>query len=231
MTTKHIIQQLKAMGDEDLIAFKHNKYAITTTNALGISMKDLKAFAKQIKYNKELALELYDTGIYEAKILCAIILKPSDVTVPLAKKWIAHFDNWEICDTYCMQLIAKSDIAIKVIELYKDAKDEYQRRASFAVMAAFASHRTQVNSTYESFLPYIVTAATDQRNFVKKAVNWALRSIGKRNVDLKIKAIEVAQIILQSNNKTATWIAKDALKELQLPTVRVSDYPRHIYRQ
>jgi 3-methyladenine DNA glycosylase AlkD len=231
MLTKQIIEQLKVMGNEELIAFKAKKYAITTTNALGISMKDLKAFAKQIKNNKELALELYDTGIYEAKILCAIILKTSDVTVPLAKKWIADFDNWEICDTYCMQLIAKSDIAIQVIELYKNAKDEYQRRASYAVMAAYTSHRTEDNAVFENFLPYIIKASTDERNFVKKAVNWALRSIGKRNVDLKIKAIEVAQTILQSNNKTATWIAKDALKELELPTVRVSDYPRHIYRQ
>ncbi len=228
---KQIVQQLKAKGNIEVSLFKQKKFGITATNALGITIKDLKEIAKSIPYNKALSLQLYDTQIYEAKLLCAILLKPTDVDFALAQKWIAEFDTWEICDTFCMKLFAKSTIALNVIDFYKNAEKEFEKRAAFAVMAAYTmANKNADNVVFENFLQIIINAATDERNFIKKAVNWALRNIGKRNIDLKEKAIATAKIILNNNNKAAQWIAKDALRELQLPNVRVSDYPRHIYR-
>ncbi len=229
--TTAIIKHLKSLANPAILNQKENQYGIVTKNGLGIKMKELKEYAATIGYNKELALALYDENIYEAKLMCAILLKPIDVTLPLANKWISDFDNWEICDTFCMHLIAKSKIALQVIEKFITHKNEYQKRAAFAIMAAYCnSNKNATNNIYEKFLLAIITNANDDRNFVKKAVNWALRSIGKRNVDLHKLALKAAYKILENPSKAAQWIAKDAINELESDSVNIVDYPRSIYR-
>ena len=130
-----------------------------------------------------------------------------------------------------MSVFAKSELATQLIYLWKDSEEEFIKRASFATMAGYilADKKAQ-NAVFEAFFPIIISGATDERNFVKKAVNWALRTIGKRNIDLKYHAIEISNQLLETESKSAHWIAKDALRELEKDNVKMQDHPRHIYR-
>lgn len=226
-----IINHLKAIADPQLIEMRAKKYGIQSKNALGISMKQLNALRKEIKGSKELALALFESDIYEAKLLCAKMLKPSEVTESLAEAWLDHFDNWEICDTYCMGLFAKSSFAEQKIKAWAEYDQEFKKRAAFATLAAYCmANKKSDNAHFVQFFPLIEKHADDDRLYVKKAVNWALRSIGKRNKDLKKEALDFSSTLLMSNSITTQWIAKDAIKELENPSVRLSDYPRTIYR-
>lgn len=179
-----------------------------------------------------MALQLFDSGIYEARILCAKIYNPEDLTEELMEKWVVTFDNWEICDTFCMGMFAKSKHAISKAFEWSKRKNEFEKRAAFTIIAAYCmADKKAPNNTFEQFFPLIKREASDERLYVKKAVNWSLRGIGKRNIDLNKMAIEVANELLELNNKTASWIAKDALKELQGSKVNILDYPRAIYRK
>jgi len=146
------------------------------------------------------------------------------------EKWVKTFENWEICDSFCMGLFAKSKFAVTKIMEWTERKPEFEKRAGFAIMAAYCmANKTSNNEIFEQFFPIIKREVNDERLYVKKAVNWALRNIGKRNIDLNEKAIEIAKEILNFESKSAKWIAKDALKELQKDGVRISNYPRKIY--
>ncbi len=232
MTTDEIIDLLKEQADPNKIVFKQTKFGVISNNALGIYHKELKALAKQIPKNDKIAIELFDSNIYEAKLLCSKIFNPENLTESLMDKWTRTFENWEICDSFCMGLFAKSKYAVtKSIEWTKRTR-EFEKRAGFTTIAAYCmSDKTSHNDTFEQFFPIIKRECTDERIYVKKAVNWALRNIGKRNIDLKSKAIVVSEEILKQNNKTARWIATNALKELNSEKVRIADYPRKIYRK
>jgi 3-methyladenine DNA glycosylase AlkD len=231
MTYKQIISELKNLGDKDIKKFKEKKFGIVGNNSLGISQKDLKELAKNIEKDNQLAIQLFDSEIYEARILCSKLYKVNDLNEELMEKWVVTFENWEICDSFCMGLFAKSKFAIpKAIE-WTGREREFEKRAGFAIIAAYCmADKKAKNEVYENFFPIIKRHSTDERIYVKKAVNWALRSIGKRNIDLNIKAIGVANDIIMINNKTAMWIAKDALKELKSDRVKILDYPREDYR-
>lgn len=231
MTYHEIIEELKLLANEENVKFKEKKFGIVSNNALGIYHKDLKALAKQIKKNDELAIQLFESNIYEARILCSMIYNPNNLTEELMEKWIRTFENWEICDSFCMALFAKSSCASFMAVKLSDGKGEFEKRAAFSIMAALCmSDKYAENAVFEEFLDIIKRESTDDRQYVKKAVNWALRNIGKRNKDLKESAIICANEILKLKNKTADWIANDAIKELRKENVRCSDYPRHIYR-
>ncbi|WP_294733795.1 DNA alkylation repair protein [uncultured Flavobacterium sp.] len=231
MIYNKVIEQLYELKDEEKVAFKAKKYAIVSNNSLGIYHKDLKVLAKEIGQDNELAIQLFDSGIYEARLLCSKIFKPKDVTEPLMEKWVVTFENWEICDSFCMGLFAKSKFALAKIIDWTERESEFEKRAGFAIMAAYCmADKKSDNDLFEQFFPIIKREASDERLYVKKAINWALRNIGKRNVDLNKKAIEVAKEILELDSKSAKWIAKDALTELQKEGVRMSDYPRVQYR-
>ncbi len=231
MTYEEIISKLHELENPEKAVFKAKKFGIVTNNALGIYMSDLNALARSIGKDKALALQLFDADIYEAKILCSKIFHPKELTEELMEKWVSTFDNWEICDSFSMGIFAKSKFALPKINEWTSRTATFEKRAGFATMAAYCMADKKANNTvFESFLPLIQNAATDERNFVKKAVNWALRSIGKRNQDLRKTAIGCAKGLLQMENRTAHWIARDALKELEGDKVRMSDYPRHIYR-
>ena len=231
MTYKEIIDCLYDLQDADKVEFKKKKFGIVSNNSLGIYHSDLKVIAKEIGRDNELAIQLFDSGIYEARLLCSKLFKPKDVTNQLMEKWVVTFENWEICDSFCMGLFAKSSLALPKIVEWVEREPEFEKRAGFTIMAAYCmADKKACNKVFEQFFPIIQQHSADDRLYVKKAVNWALRNIGKRNIDLNKKGITLAQEILKSESKSAQWIAKDALTELQKENVRMSDYPRAIYR-
>ena len=231
MTCKEIIEALYDLEDKDKVAFKAKKFGIISNNSLGIYHKDLKVMAKEIGVDNTLALQLFDSEIYEARLLCSKLFKPKDVTEELMEKWVKTFENWEICDSFCMGLFSKSNFALAKILEWSEREPEFEKRAAFATLASYCmADKTSDNNLFEQFFSIIKREAHDERLYVKKAVNWALRNLGKRNIDLNHKAIEVANDILEFESKSAQWIAKNALAELQKEGIRMSDYPRAIYR-
>lgn len=232
MTYSEIIDGLHELKDTEKVVFKEKKFGIKANNSFGIFHKELKLIAKEIGHDKELALQLFDSGIYEGRLLCSKIFKPNDLTEALIEKWLKTFENWEICDSYCMGLFSKSKFALAKIIEWTEREAEFEKRAGFATMAAYCmADKKSENTLFEQFLPIIIREACDDRLYVKKAVNWALRNIGKRNTDLNNKAIETAYELLEINNKSAKWIATNALTELQKENLRMSDYPRAVYRK
>ena len=231
MTYKETIKCLYDLQDTEKVIFKQKKFGIISNNALGIYHKDLKVIAKAIGQDNELALQLFDSGIYEARLLCSKLFKPKDVSEDLMEKWVKTFENWEICDSFCMGLFSKSGFALAKILEWSERQPEFEKRAAFATLASYCmADKTSENEHFEQFFTIIKREANDDRLYVKKAVNWTLRNIGKRNIDLNRKAIEVANEILEFESKSAKWIAKNALTELQKEHIRMSDYPRAIYR-
>lgn len=232
MNYNEIIERLYELQDPEKILLKEKKFGIIAHNSLGIYHKDLKIIAKEIGKDNTLAIELFDSGIYEARLLCSKIFHIKDLTEPLMEKWVKTFENWEICDSFSMGLFAKSKFALAKILEWTERTPEFEKRAGFAMMAAYCmADKKSDNDLFEQFFPIIIREANDERLYVKKAVNWALRNIGKRNVDLKHQAINVANLLLKNKTPPANWIAKNALSELQKTGIRSSDYPRDIYRK
>ncbi|WP_339925959.1 DNA alkylation repair protein [uncultured Cyclobacterium sp.] len=231
MTYKETIERLYALQNPEKVTFKEKKFGIVSNNSLGIYHSELKKIAKDIGKDNALALQLFDSGIYEARILCSKIFKPKDVTEALMEKWVKTFENWEVCDSFSMGLFAKSDFALPKILEWTKRKPEFEKRAGFTIIASYCmADKLSENDLFESLFPIIKQEANDERIYVKKAVNWALRNIGKRNRDLNKKAILVAQELLETESPSAKWIAKNALSELERDNIRMSDYPRVKYR-
>lgn len=231
MNIKDILIKLKKLSNPDKIKFKEEKFGITSNNSLGIYHKDLKELAKEIGSNNQIAIELFDSEIYEARILCSKIYNAKDITQEQMQKWVNTFENWEICDSFCMGFFAKSEYALQKTEEWSNNEKEFIKRASFTIMASYGfANKNAINDIFERFLEIIEREVNDDRIYVKKAVNWALRNIGKRNKDLHKKAIESANRILQNKSKSAQWIAKDALRELNKKDLNILDYPREVYR-
>lgn len=231
MTYSKIIARLYDLQDPEKVIFKERKFGIVSNNALGIYHKDLTVLAKDIGPNNDLALQLFDSGIYEARLLCSKMYKPTDVTESLMEKWVSTFENWEICDSFCMGLFSKSKFAHPKILEWTQREPEFEKRAGFTILASYCmANKMSGNEHFEQFFPIIKRDSNDERLYVKKAVNWALRNIGKRNIDLNKRAVEVAYELLELESKSAQWIGKDALAELQKGNVRMSDYPRSEYR-
>ena len=232
MTYNEIMECLYDLQDAEKVIFKAQKFGIVSNNSLGIYHKELKIIAKEIGQDNELALQLFDSGIYEGRLLCSKMFKPKDVTEDLMEKWVKTFENWEICDSFSMGLFAKSKFALAKIVEWTERKAEFEKRAGFATLAAYCmADKKSGNELFEQFFSIIKREANDERLYVKKAVNWALRNIGKRNIDLNEIAIEVANEILKFESKAAKWIAKNALTELQKEGVRISNYPRSMYKK
>ncbi len=228
---EQILTRLRELGDPAKVEFKAKKFGIYTKNALGVYMKDLNELIKQIPKNEALANRLFDSQVYEARLICSKIYPPKLLTSEHMDSWVVTFDNWEICDSFGMKLFARSPHAVSKIHEWYTREPEFEKRVAFTIMATYCmADKKANNQVYLDFLPLIIQASADDRNFVKKAVNWALRSIGKRNQDLNKAAIATAYEILKSSSKTAKWIAKDALRELQSPKANILDYPRAIYR-
>lgn len=196
------------------------RFGISPHNTLGVSVPDLRMIAKETGTNHGLALELWRTGIHEARNLAGLIDDPSAVTETQMERWAGDFDSWDICDGVCSNLFDKTPFAAAKARAWSRRKEEYVKRAGFVLMAALAVHdKEAADKLFESFLPIIKRESIDDRNFVRKAVNWALRQIGKRNVNLNRVAIRTAKEIQRIDSRAAKWVATDALRELEGPAV------------
>jgi 3-methyladenine DNA glycosylase AlkD len=217
------VAALKAQASEATRAGM-TRYAIPNDKAFGVSMRDVQAIAKPLRGDHELAEALWQTGLYDARMLACYIADPAQVTPAQMDRWARDFDNWAHCDTACFALWDRTPHAWKKIEQWATRKEEFVRRAAFALLASVSLHDKQGgDADYLHGLQLIEAAATDDRNFVKKGVNWALRAIGKRNVALRAAAIAVAQRLAAAEAAAPRWIGKDALRELKkAPKVRTA---------
>ncbi len=231
-SVESIVEWLELKANPEKVVLKKNKFGVSAHNAMGVMMSDLNLIARDIGKNKQLAVELFDTDIYEARLLCAKVFPPKLLTKDLAEDWARSFENWEICDTFSMGVFAKSPLAEELIIDFTSASEEFKKRSGFATIAAYCmANKTANNDTFRPFFKIIIDNSVDERIYVKKAVNWALRSIGKRNIDLKREAILTAQEILNFSEASAAWIANDAIRELESSAVKMLDYPRDVYRK
>ena len=217
---KEILARLRSLADPKLLE-KEKRLGIEVENGLGISIWDLRKVAKEIGRDQALAEQLWKTGIREARLLAGYIADPDSISEATIESWAKDFNSWDIVDQVADAIWLSPYAAKKAFEWSK-RPEEYVKRAAFVIMAGLAAEvKGASNSDLEKFLPVITRESTDDRNFVKKAVNWALRNIGKRNAVLNLKAIAAARQIAKSDNKTAQWIAKDALKELTSDKVQL----------
>jgi 3-methyladenine DNA glycosylase AlkD len=232
MNAKEIISAMQLIANENVTKLREKKFAIKSRNALGITQKDINEFAKEIKKNTTLGLQLIDTDIYEAKMLAAKIIKPIDVTAIQMDNWVQDFDNWEYCDTFCLHLFGYTKMVEQKIFEWAIHEKEFVKRAAFALIAADCiKDKKSENLKFENYLQLIIKHASDERLYVKKGISWALRGIGKRNEDLLLKAKNVANQLLESKSKAAQWIAKDALNEFNSENLNLVQYPRTIYKK
>ena len=215
MTIDEVIDILKQKSNEKHLAGMAH-FGISGVKALGVNMPDLRKLAKKIKKDHQLALGLWDTGIHEARILASMIDDPKQVTTQQMDQWTADFNSWDVCDQVCGNLFDRTEFAIEKAIEYSASEAEYVKRCGFVLMAEFAVHNKKAeDKEFLKFFPIIEREAWDERNFVKKAVNWALRQIGKRNSNLQSIAIETAKRIKQQDTRAAKWIASNALSELE----------------
>lgn len=197
------------------------RYGIATQKALGVAIPDLRRLARAIGRDHDLAVRLWETEVHEARILASMIDDPAEVTEAQMEAWVHDLDSWDLCDQVCGNLFDRTRYAFRRAVAWSGRDEEFVKRAGFAVMAWAAVHRKDVDDReFEAFLPIIRAEATDERNFVKKAVNWALRQIGKRSPELNAKAIETAELIQKQDSKAARWTGSDALRELTSAAVR-----------
>jgi 3-methyladenine DNA glycosylase AlkD len=194
-----------------------SRYGITVDKAFGLSMVDLRSMARTIGKDHQLALDLWETGFHESRILATIIDIPAKVTEDQMERWVGGFDSWDVCDQCCSNLFSRTPYAVKKAKEWAIREEEYVKRAGFVMMAALAVHDKKAeDGLFIDFLKLIDSdAADDDRPFVRKAVNWALRQIGKRNASLLEEAVRTAESVRSRGTKSARWIASDALRELQ----------------
>jgi 3-methyladenine DNA glycosylase AlkD len=220
MQANEIIAKLRSLANPANVAGMAH-FGINAKGTLGVSMPVIRKMAKEIGRNHTLALELWKSGVHEARILAALVDDPQKTTEAQMGSWVADFDSWDVCDQVCSNDFDRTLYAYQKAVEWAERPEEFVRRAGFVVMAALAVHDKKASDgQFEPFLGLIQKQATDERNFVKKAVNWALRQIGKRNSKLNKKMIQLAERIEKSDSRSAKWIAKDALRELQSPAVQ-----------
>jgi 3-methyladenine DNA glycosylase AlkD len=216
-----IMEKLEALSDpkraKDMAAWA----GIKAHTLLGVSIPNLRKIAKETGKNHDLAQELWASGVHEARLVACMIDDPKLVTVDQLEGWVRDFDSWDLCDQCCSNLLDKTVFAHQKAVEWSSRSEEYVKRAGFVMMATLAVHDKRAkDDVFVGFLPLIERGSTDERNFVRKAVNWALRQIGKRNMQLNRAAIETAESIFGVDSKAAKWIASDALKELRSPVVQ-----------
>ena len=210
-----LLTHLCSLRNEANIAGQRRFGITPKTEQLGIPMPVLRELARAHRRDHTLALELWDSGIHDARILATLIANPRLLTRNQADRWVRDADNWALTDALAF-LVDRTEFAADKAHAWSGRSAEYIKRTGFAVMAGMAIHRKELpDDLFLGFLPAITKASTDDRNFVKKAVNWALRQIGKRNPALRRAAIAAAKKIARHESRAARWIAADALRELQ----------------
>jgi len=227
LKTEEIIKRLKAMSNPKQLE-NSKRLGIETKNSLGISIWDLRKIAKEIGKNQRLAEALWKTKIHEVRLLAGYIADPEKISESVIEEWVSDFDSWDLVDQV-MDVIALSPYGYKKAIEYTGRKEEFVKRTGFVIMAGLAVFdKYAPDEKFMQFFSIITRESSDDRNFVKKAVNWALRNIGKRNINLNRKSIETAEQISKIDSKTAKWIAADALRELKSEKVQAHLNPLSI---
>ena len=220
MDKNEVLKKLKSHSNPEAVKGMA-RFGINPKGTYGVSIPTLRKIAKELGKNHSLSQELWESGIHEARILASMIDIPEKVTATQMDRWVRDFDSWDVCDQCCSNLFDKTRLAyLKALE-WSSRPEEFAKRAGFALMAALAVHDKQApNARFLEFLKAIELQALDERNFVKKAMNWALRQIGKRNFELNRAAVKTGERIQKMSSKSARWIASDALRELNSTPVK-----------
>ena len=221
-TNQHveILKKLKSLSNPRAVAGMV-RFGINPNHAFGVSIPNLRKIAREIGANHLLARKLWRSGNHEARILAGMVDNPEMVDEPQMENWVKDFDSWDVCDQCCSNLFDKTRFAYQKAKEWSSRSEEFVKRAGFVLMAALAVHDKKADEKeFEKFLSIIRKGSSDNRNFVRKAVNWALRQIGKRSLHLNRKAIEAAERIHETDSKSARWIASDALRELTSEAVQ-----------
>ncbi|MEE8402628.1 MAG: DNA alkylation repair protein [Candidatus Hydrothermarchaeaceae archaeon] len=220
MQYTEIIEKLKSLSNPEAVEGMA-RFGINPENTYGVSIPNLRAIARDAGRGRQLAQKLWASGIHEARILASMVDEPGRVTEAQMERWVRDFDSWDVCDQCCMNLFEKTGFAYLKAVTWSKRNEEFVKRAGFVLMARLAvSDKKAEDERFVGFLPIIKREAGDDRNYVKKAVNWALRQIGKRNRELNRAAIETAKEIQRMDAKSAKWIASDAIRELESEAVQ-----------
>jgi 3-methyladenine DNA glycosylase AlkD len=214
MNCEEVLHQLKSLSDPEAVKGMA-RYGINPEYAYGVSIPNLRRIGRRAGKDHGLASDLWATGIHEARILASMVENPKTVTDEQMERWVSDFNSWDLCDQCCNNLFRKTVYAHDKALEWSTREEEFVKRAGFVLMACLAVHDKDArDEEFRTFFPVIKREAVDRRNFVKKAVNWSLRQIGKRNLNLNEEAVSVAEEIQQIDSKSARWIAADALREL-----------------
>lgn len=198
-----------------------SRFGIDTRNALGVTVTELRGLARRLGRNHDLAAALWESEIHEARILATMVDDPAHVTEAQMERWVSDLGSWDLCDQLCGNLFDRTPFVSDMALRWSRREAEFVKRAGFALMASSAVHRKDLpDARFEMFLPAIRAQASDDRNYVKKAASWALRQIGKRSLGLHRKAIATARQIERIDSRSARWIARDVLRELESAAVR-----------
>ena len=217
---KTLIKKLKSLSNPEAVAGMA-RFGINPKNTYGVSIPVLRKMAKEIGKNHVFAQKLWSSGVHEARILAGMIDFPEEVTEKQMERWVKDFDSWDVCDQVCSNLFDRTKFAHEKAIDWSKRGEEFVKRAGFVLMATLAVHDKEAkDKDFLRFLPIIKREARDERNLVKKAVNWALRQIGKRNLHLNQKAVKTAKEIRGIESKSAKWIASDAIRELTSEAVQ-----------
>jgi 3-methyladenine DNA glycosylase AlkD len=219
-SVKDVMAKLQSKARPDQLSGMA-RYGMAIERRLGVSVPEMRKLAKEIGKDHGLALELWRAGIDEARIVAAMVDEPAKLTEGQMEDWVKDINSWDVCDQVCMNLFEKNSLAWKKIRDWSEREEEFVKRTAFSLIACVAWHDKKTgDEKLIELLPIIIRGATDERNFVKKAVNWALRTIGKKNLNLNKAAIDAAKEIQRFDSKAARWVAADAIRELQSEAVQ-----------
>lgn len=214
-TLEDVLGKLKAKARSDQLEGMA-RYGMSVDKRLGVAIPEIRNIAKEVGVDHELAQALWQTGIDEARIIASMIDRPEEVSEAQMEAWVKDFNSWDVCDQVCMNLFEKSPLAWKKIEDWSHREEEFVKRAAFALIACLAWHdKKAADEVFVRTFPIILAGSTDERGMVKKAISWALRNIGKRDLTLNKAAIEAAERIGDIDAKSARWVAADVLRELR----------------
>ena len=220
MEVNDVVDRLRLTGDPRAVEGMA-RFGIQSSNSFGVSVPKLRTLARELGHDHHLALKLWETGLHDARLLASMIDDPQQVTISQMEKWVRDFDSWDVVDGCCGNLFDKTPFAVARAKEWCRREEEYEKRAGFVLMAELAVHdKNAKDQVFLDFLPSIINGASDKRNFVKKAVNWSLRQIGKRNLKLNKASVSTALKIQKMESGSAKWVAADALRELKSPQVQ-----------
>jgi 3-methyladenine DNA glycosylase AlkD len=219
-TTRDVLTTLEGRGTRKTRE-SLTRYGIVTSKAFGVPVTELKKMATTLGRDHQLATSLWKSGWYEARMIAPFLDEPAKVTAAQMDRWARDFDNWAVCDAACFHLFDRTPHAWDRIRTWSRDRREFVKRGAFALLASVARHdKKAADDSFLRALPLIARAANDDRNFVKKGVSWALRSIGHRNAVLHAAAVKLATSLGDSDDITERWIGRDTLRDLNRPAVR-----------